>query len=508
MYTNLIKEDIMELDVNFYALNHMYETVETIEMIKSDEIIYEYGYTHNIDDCVDEMLYEAEQQAEQKKTGIVSKMIDRIINFIRNVRIKILKAFGNEEKAKEIEDKLNKSKGNVKLNTYEKELKAIEEEENLFKEMINKIKNGTITEQDAEKVKNKHSNVMAIIGGVAGGAAAVGVTIKIVDLFKMRTKVKSVAESSEDAEKDLNDAKRSLEGKSEDSPSVKAAKEVINTYSEFSKQKARVVTNASTEVNNKINEVFAKENTDTNNKNDNTQQQNTQQPKAEQQNTQQPKAEQQNTQQQNTEQPKAEQQNTQQPKAEQQNTQQPKAEQQNTQQPKAEPKAEQQQNTEQPKAEPKAEQQNSENNKDLAKMTDSMYLALDTIKEILEPVISDNLISSFDELDVNATSEDSSYLIKRAQSLLDVYSGFLKYKDTKKIKDKYVEAKKYDLTDKGDSSDYHKYLAEMSNVKKSFRKLENESNLLREKMDLVKPKAMKESVDFIYDDLMMILDEF
>ena len=438
MYTNLIKEDIMELDVNFYALNHMYETVETIEMIKSDEIIYEYGYTHNIDDCVDEMLYEAEQQAEQKKTGIVSKMIDRIINFIRNVRIKILKAFGNEEKAKEIEDKLNKSKGNVKLNTYEKELKAIEEEENLFKEMINKIKNGTITEQDAEKVKNKHSNVMAIIGGVAGGAAAVGVTIKIVDLFKMRTKVKSVAESSEDAEKDLNDAKRSLEGKNEDSPSVKAAKEVINTYSEFSKQKARVVTNASTEVNNKINEVFAKENTDTNNKNDNTQQQ----------------------------------------------------------------------NTEQPKAEPKEEQQNSENNKDLAKMTDSMYLALDTIKEILEPVISDNLISSFDELDVNATSEDSSYLIKRAQSLLDVYSGFLKYKDTKKIKDKYAEAKKYDLTDKGDSSDYHKYLAEMSNVKKSFRKLENESNLLREKMDLVKPKAIKESVDFIYDDLMMILDEF
>ena len=286
MYTNLIKEDIMELDVNFYALNHMYETVETVEMIKSDEIIYEYGYTHNIDDCVDEMLYEAEQQAEQKKTGIVSKMIDRIINFIRNVRIKILKAFGNEEKAKEIEDKLNKSKGNVKLNTYEKELKAIEEEENLFKEMINKIKNGTITEQDAEKVKNKHSNVMAIIGGVAGGAAAVGVTIKIVDLFKMRTKVKSVAESSEDAEKDLNDAKRSLEGKSEDSPSVKAAKEVINTYSEFSKQKARVVTNASTEVNNKINEVFAKENTDTNNKNDNIQQ-----PKEEQQNTQQPKEE-------------------------------------------------------------------------------------------------------------------------------------------------------------------------------------------------------------------------
>jgi len=500
MYTNLIKEDIMELDVNFYALNHMYETVETIEMIKSDEIIYEYGYTHNIDDCVDEMLYEAEQQAEQKKTGIVSKMIDRIINFIRNVRIKILKAFGNEEKAKEIEDKLNKSKGNVKLNTYEKELKAIEEEENLFKEMINKIKNGTITEQDAEKVKNKHSNVMAIIGGVAGGAAAVGVTIKIVDLFKMRTKVKSVAELSEDAEKDLNDAKRSLEGKNEDSPSVKAAKEVINTYSEFSKQKARVVTNASTEVNNKINEVFAKENTDTNNKNDNTQQQNTEQPKAE------PKEEQQNTQQQNTEQPKAE------PKEEQQNTQQ-----QNTEQPKAEPKAEpkeeqqntEQQNTQQQNTEqPKAEQQNSENNKDLAKMTDSMYLALDTIKEILEPVISDNLISSFDELDVNATSEDSSYLIKRAQSLLDVYSGFLKYKDTKKFKDKYVEAKKYDLTDKGDSSDYHKYLAEMSNVKKSFRKLENESNLLREKMDLVKPKAIKESVDFIYDDLMMILDEF
>ena len=488
MYTNLIKEDIMELDVNFYALNHMYETVETIEMIKSDEIIYEYGYTHNIDDCVDEMLYEAEQQAEQKKTGIVSKMIDRLINFIRNVRIKILKAFGNEEKAKEIEDKLNKSKGNVKLNTYEKELKAIEEEENLFKEMINKIKNGTITEQDAEKVKNKHSNVMAIIGGVAGGAAAVGVTIKIVDLFKMRTKVKSVAESSEDAEKDLNDAKRSLEGKSEDSPSVKAAKEVINTYSEFSKQKARVVTNASTEVNNKINEVFAKENTDTNNKNDNTQQQNTQQPKEEQQNTQQPKEEQQNKQQQNTQQPKEEQQNKQQQNTEQQNTE--------------------QQNTEQPKAEPKAEQQNSENNKDLAKMTDSMYLALDTIKEILEPVISDNLISSFDELDVNATSEDSSYLIKRAQSLLDVYSGFLKYKDTKKIKDKYVEAKKYDLTDKSDSSDYHKYLAEMSNVKKSFRKLENESNLLREKMDLVKPKAIKESVDFIYDDLMMILDEF
>ena len=174
MYNNLIEEDIMILDNEFFKIDTMFETVDRIYDIKQRELEYNYIYTESINEEYVDLYTEAEAAKDRKEQGLLGRLFTAILNFIRKIRAKILRLFGNDKKAAELEAKI---KGNPKLanqtveitNTTDAE-KAIDEGTSFFGSLIDKIIGGKATEKDADEAEEKNKSLLSRIAIFGGGA--------------------------------------------------------------------------------------------------------------------------------------------------------------------------------------------------------------------------------------------------------------------------------------------------------------------------------------------------
>ena len=224
MYNNLIEEDIMILDNEFFKIDTMFESVDKMYDIKQRELEYNYIYTESINEEYVDLYTEAEVAKDRKEQGLLGRLFTAILNFIRSIRAKILRLFGNDKKAKELEDKI---KGNPKLanqtveitNTSDSE-KAIDEGTSFFGSLIDKIVKGTATEADADAAEEKNKSLLsriAIFGGgallAAGGAKVASDKLKERGVTKQTIKetVSNLFKREEDTKKKSNEVTQTNE---------------------------------------------------------------------------------------------------------------------------------------------------------------------------------------------------------------------------------------------------------------------------------------------------------
>ena len=152
----LIYEDVISLNSDFLKLNNLYDNTDIHFNINIKELKYECVYSEYAHNNYDELYLEAEQVKNSSKRNIIGKMIDSIINFIKKIRVKILRLFGKNEKADKI-----KSTMVVEVDTHDEEIKAIEKGNNIFTNLINKVINGTATKKDADNAEKFINETLA-----------------------------------------------------------------------------------------------------------------------------------------------------------------------------------------------------------------------------------------------------------------------------------------------------------------------------------------------------------
>ena len=251
MYNNLIEEDIMILDNEFFKIDTMFESVDKMYDIKQRELEYNYIYTESINEEFVDLYTEAEEAKSKNEQGLLGRLFTAILNFIRKIRAKILRLFGNDKKAAELEAKI---KGNPKLanqtveitNTTDAE-KAIDEGTSFFGSLIDKIVKGTATEADADAAEEKNKSLLSRIGIFGGGAllAAGGakvandklhITEKLGNLLKREedTKKKSI-EVTQTNEQNVQKGDQALKNNSQsgNEENTKAGRRIMGSFKDF-----------------------------------------------------------------------------------------------------------------------------------------------------------------------------------------------------------------------------------------------------------------------------------
>ena len=251
MYNNLIEEDIMILDNEFFKIDTMFESVDKMYDIKQRELEYNYIYTESINEEFVDLYTEAEEAKSKNEQGLLGRLFTAILNFIRSIRAKILRLFGNDKKASELEAKI---KGNPKLanqtveitNTTDAE-KAIDEGTSFFGSLIDKIVKGTATEADADAAEEKNKSLLsriAIFGGgallAAGGAKVANDKLHIIEklgnLLKREedTKKKSI-EVTQTNEQIVQKGEQALKNNSQsgNEENTKAGRRIMGSFKDF-----------------------------------------------------------------------------------------------------------------------------------------------------------------------------------------------------------------------------------------------------------------------------------
>ena len=309
MYNNLIEEDIMILDNEFFKIDTMFESVDKMYDIKQRELEYNYIYTESINEEYIDLYTEAEEAKDKKEQGLLGRLFTAILNFIRSIRAKILRFFGNDKKAAELEAKI---KGNPKLanqtveitNTTDAE-KAIDEGTSFFGSLIDKIVKGTATEADADAAEEKNKSLLsriAIFGGgallAAGGAKVASDKLKERGVTKQTIKeaVSNLLKREEDTKKKSNEVTQTNEqnvqkaqqamnnnSQSGNEENTKAGRRIVASFKDFITDAGKFFTGKASELKSKINGVSSDEqqtstsqerpkNTNTQQANDDTQQ--------------------------------------------------------------------------------------------------------------------------------------------------------------------------------------------------------------------------------------------
>ena len=257
MYNNLIEEDIMILDNEFFKIDTMFETVDRIYDIKQRELEYNYIYTESINEEYVDLYTEAEEAKSKNEQGLLGRLFTAILNFIRKIRAKILRLFGNDKKAAELEAKI---KGNPKLanqiveitNTSDAE-KAVDEGVSFFGSLIDKVVKGIATEKDANEAEEKGKTLLGRIG-IFGGAtllAAGGVKVandelkkrdkptiqeSLRNLFKKEQAIKNKAENvTKETEEIAKKGEDALKNNSQNSneENTKAGRGILGSFKNF-----------------------------------------------------------------------------------------------------------------------------------------------------------------------------------------------------------------------------------------------------------------------------------
>lgn len=288
MYTNLLQEDSMILDMEFFKLNNMFENVNKIYAIQQKELEYSYIYTENINEEYIDLYTEAEEAKDRKEQGLLGRLFTAILNFIRKIRAKILRLFGNDKKAAELEAKI---KGNPKLanqtveitNTVDAE-KAIDEGTSFFGSLIDKIVKGTATEKDADAAEEKNKSLLSRIaifcGGAllaAGGAKVASDKLKERGVTKQTIKetVSNLFKREEDAKKKSNEVTQKNEqnvqkaqqamnnnSQSGNEENTKAGRRIVSSFKDFITDAGKFFTGKASELKSKINGVSSNNNDD------------------------------------------------------------------------------------------------------------------------------------------------------------------------------------------------------------------------------------------------------
>ena len=256
----LIYEDVLSLNLDFLKLNNLYDITDIYFNINIKEIKYECVYSEYTHNNYDELYLEAEQVKANGKKNIIGKMINSIINFIKKVRVKILRLFGKNEKADRIESTMV-----VEVDTHDEEIKAIEKGNNIFTNLINKVINGTATKKDADNAEKEYKSILGVIGGIIGIGTVSGAAVahkkgwKISDLFKKRNNImnKYEAESKKD-ENMLNKAKESTNQQNMSEETIDANKKIVDIYQQFVNDKSKVYTKVGTDINSAVSNTSSK----------------------------------------------------------------------------------------------------------------------------------------------------------------------------------------------------------------------------------------------------------
>lgn len=161
---NYITENLLSLDLDFFKLNFLYESVNKIYNIKFKEYminednnyLYTEGWNQKKIEKQKSDLKQLKKDKDEKKTNIIKKMIDRILDFIRVIKEKIMNAF-NVTKEKVIVSTLSSLNDNtlidIDVDGYEEKLKILLNEQKEVNNTLDKIKKGNLKHSDVEKLK-------------------------------------------------------------------------------------------------------------------------------------------------------------------------------------------------------------------------------------------------------------------------------------------------------------------------------------------------------------------
>lgn len=166
-----IAENLLSLDLDFFKLNFLYESVDKIYDIKFKEYIFnektddDYFYTEGwkqkqkkIEKQKNDMK-QIKKDKTEKKTNILKRMVDRILQFIRGIKEKIVNAFNRKREEKVLKflmmmEKLDQDvELDIDIDDYEEELKILLDEQKEIQKELNKAQKGKLSHSDAEKVK-------------------------------------------------------------------------------------------------------------------------------------------------------------------------------------------------------------------------------------------------------------------------------------------------------------------------------------------------------------------
>ena len=282
MYSNLIQENIMRLDNDFFKINTMFETVDKIYSIKQRELEYNYLYTENADIDFADLYTEAENNKTNKQQGLLSKMFTAILNFIRSIRAKILRLFGNDKKAKELEAKI---KGDPKLANQTVEIvdcsdsmKAINDGTSFFGKLIDKVIGGKATEKDADEAEKREGSLVKILT-VAAASYGVGAMANE-NSKKKKISSSQLIQEEETIKKELNDTSQKNEEKLQqgqqaidnqssnvNEENTKAGKRILNCFKNVTSKIGTFFTNRVADIKSKKNQLTSKNNSNTSDKN-------------------------------------------------------------------------------------------------------------------------------------------------------------------------------------------------------------------------------------------------
>ena len=278
MYTDLIQEDIMTLDNEFFKINTMFETVDKMYDIRFKELEYNYIYTESINETYTDLYTEAENNKVEKEQGLLGRLFTAILNFTKSVKDKILKLFSNVKKNKETENKILKNskirKQKVVLTDTKDAVKAVDEGTSFFSKLIDKITKGTATEKDAEEAEKKGKSLISRIAIFAGAAAITYGVGKVVNtqqkkqgnptiqeivenLFKRREKTQENANKSlTKTENILKKGQASINNMSSNNEeNINAGRKIINIFKSFISKTSSMFTNDLSEINKQISSV-------------------------------------------------------------------------------------------------------------------------------------------------------------------------------------------------------------------------------------------------------------
>lgn len=212
MYNDLIQEDVMILDNEFFKLNSMFESIDKYYSIKQRELEYKFIYTESADVDFGDLYTEAENTKNEKKRNIILRMIDRIIEFIKNIKNKIIKFFTNNKTEIMINGTELKNK-KIKIKDYKKEYKLLEAEREALMKTAIKNRGDGLTDNEVKNIIEKRKKTRNIITYILEGTlGAVGIAMLLtVAMQKKNDNITQTNKSLDNAQKTLENVKKQKE---------------------------------------------------------------------------------------------------------------------------------------------------------------------------------------------------------------------------------------------------------------------------------------------------------
>ena len=257
MTKNLFAEDVMSLDIEFMKLDSQYDFITEYYNTKLKEIDYNYIYTESIDSYND-VYTEAEEEKSEKQDGIIKRMFEAIRKFIINIRAKLAKLFGNEEKANKLLASID-GNSNIKGPDYGKAIDEINETSKFFNKAVNDAINGKPVSSDTvSEAEQKVSHLKATLAalGIGGGTVTAGLIAwnnkdKISGWINSLKQANSAGSSDEQLAQQGQSAQDKPDATDEEKNNKKS---LLTSFNEFIKTKFPALGNMLNGINSNVND--------------------------------------------------------------------------------------------------------------------------------------------------------------------------------------------------------------------------------------------------------------